>query len=156
LHRADGDEHTKIALIKRQGFLPVKEIAVEISDKFSSDTPACRHRVKNLVEQGFGLLISIADVELAQRLAKKAFGQEPYVFGEKAEDKLHHEMGDGLRRVASRLKALRKAGEFVGGLLRHHLARHVSAQFLGIVEDGAQDREFFRIGEIVEGEIEGF
>jgi hypothetical protein len=74
LHRADGDEQAKVALIERQGLLSVEEAAVEISDKFIADAPACRHRVKNFVKQGLGLLISIADVELAQRLAKKAFG----------------------------------------------------------------------------------
>jgi len=65
-------------------------------------------------------------------------------------------MRHGLRRMAARLKPRRQTRKFIGRLLGEHFAGHVPAQFFRIVEDRVQDREFFRVGEIVQSEIEGF
>ena len=65
-------------------------------------------------------------------------------------------MRHGLRRMAARLKPRRQTRKFIGRLLGEHFAGHVPAQLFRIVEDRVQDREFFRVGEIVQSEIEGF
>ena len=89
------------------------------------------------------MFVPVADVQLLEGLAKKSLGEKLHVLREKAEDELHDEMRHSLRRMAARLKALRQTREFIGRLLGEHFAGHVPAQL-------------FRIGEIVESEIEGF
>lgn len=157
LHRPHRDEQAQIPFVERQCSLAVEKTAVEICDELVAYPSALRrHGGKHVVEQGFGMFVPVADIQLLEGLAKKSLGQKLHVLREKAEDELHDEMRRGLRQMAARLKALRQTRELIGRLLGEHFAGHVPALPFRIVEDRVQDLEFFRVGEIVQSEIERF
>jgi hypothetical protein len=150
-HRADRDKQPQIPFIERQCRLAVEKTAVEICNELIAYSSALRrHGGKHIVEHGFGMFVPIADVQLLEGLAEKSPGQKLHVLREKAEHELHDEMRHGLRRMAARLKPHRQTREFIGRLPGEHFAGHVPAQLFRIGEDRVQNRQFFRVGEIVE------
>ena len=83
----------------------------------------------------------------------RPFGQKLHAVGEEAEDELVDEMRDRLAVGIAVLQAVGNRLELVGGFLGQLGPRAPRAQFVRIVEDGAEAGEVDRLGEVLELEL---
>ena len=81
---ASFEQHRKLGTHQFQRWRIVEEISVEIRDRLAVEVPALGHRLEKLGDVAVNK--PGVPVRLLEKLAKNMIGQEPYVFGEHAED----------------------------------------------------------------------
>lgn len=148
-----GDQQANVAGIERHRSPPVEQAAVEMGDLGQVEVAAGFHCGEQAVEIAFGVFGTFG--RALEQPWEKSIGQQLHAVCEKAEHELIDEMRDFLGRAAP-LQAQRNGREFVRRFPGEAGASLGRPQFVGLVEDRAQDRELLRVGEVVQREFVGF